>query len=300
MTGDTTMRFAVGHVGDVDLHYATLGPDDGPIIIFLHGFPEFWIGWRSVLPFLADKYRCIVPDQRGYHLSSRPQDVSAYAVHQLVEDVRGLADLLSPQRKFYLAGHDWGASIAYMCAVMLPERIEKLIVVNGVHPGPFQRALLHDVDQIRASQYFHLLRAPDAEDRLKTDNFAGLWALFKTFSSAGFLTPELREEYEAAWRTPGTLTGMLNWYRASRIYVPRLDETPDVEKAIAVPSDRFRISMPHLLIYGQEDRCLLPICCKGLEVYAPSLEHLPVAGVGHWILHERPHLVANAIREFCG
>ncbi len=128
-------------------------------LIFLHGFPEFWVAWQEVYVRLADRYCVIAPDQRGYNLSDAPAGIENYEVPRLVGDLVGLADRLVGSRRFLLCGHDWGASVAYAAAFRHPERISGLAIANGVHPVLFQRALLNDPQQCAASQYIHYLQA---------------------------------------------------------------------------------------------------------------------------------------------
>lgn len=138
--------------GDVVLNVVTNGDaapggpiaDDRPPIVFLHGFPEYWAAWKPVFPALAKDFLIIAPDQRGYNLSDAPQDVEAYRAKHLVADILTLANRLLGERKFLLAGHDWGASVAYALTIAAPERLTGLVIVNGVHPVPFQRALVND------------------------------------------------------------------------------------------------------------------------------------------------------------
>jgi pimeloyl-ACP methyl ester carboxylesterase len=138
------MRRDKVHVNGMDLHVRAAGDVDAPLVLFLHGFPEYSGAWDDVLPAFADRFHAVAPDQRGYALSSKPEGVEAYRVGNLVRDVLGLGERISPDRPFMLVGHDWGASVAYATAIAAPARVAKLIVINGVHPGPFQRALIED------------------------------------------------------------------------------------------------------------------------------------------------------------
>ena len=282
-------------VNGIELHCATCGMREAPLIIFLHGFPEYWAGWARVMPHFADRYFCVAPDQRGYNLSSSPAGVESYAVKHLVEDIRQLADHFSPGKRFVLAGHDWGASVAYAFAMFHPARLDRLVIANGVHPVPFQTALLTDDAQIEASQYFHLLRSPKAERVLSDDGFARLLKMLTGFSNVAFLDDKAREGYIAAWSQPGALTGMVNWYRASPIYVPEAGTTPDPALALKADPERMKIRMPHLLLHGVADRALRPASFEGLEAFAPRLDVVRFEDAGHWILHEKPGQVADAI-----
>ncbi len=286
-------RFDRASVNGIELHYAACGDSDAPLMLFLHGFPEYWAGWQDVMPHFSGTHYCVAPDQRGYNLSSKPHGVEQYAPKHLVEDVRQLAKLLSPDRPFVLAGHDWGASVAYAFAMRHADRVERLVIANGVHPGPFQTALLNDRGQIEASQYFHLLRSDKAERVLSENSFERLFGMLGGFSDVPFLDVDTKAAYAEAWGQPGALTGMINWYRASPIHVPQAGKPVDADKALVIDTDRLQIVMPHLLIYGVEDRALRPAAFNDIETFAPQVERHDVAGAGHWILHEKPDLVAE-------
>ena len=250
------------------------------------------------MPYLADDYFCVAPDQRGFNLSSKPESERDYAARHMVEDAFQLVEQLSLGRPFVLAGHDWGASVAYAFAMRHAERVSHLVIANGVHPATFQTALLTDPEQIAASQYFHLLRDPKAEEVLARDGYARLMNMLERFSQAPFLTDDAKAGYREAWGQPGALTAMLNWYRASPIYVPQADTQPDPDKALKADPEQMKITMPHLLLHGIEDQALRPSSFAGIDAYAPNLEVQRVEHASHWILHERPEFVAETMREW--
>jgi pimeloyl-ACP methyl ester carboxylesterase len=284
----------------MQLHCASCGSDSNPVFLFLHGFPEFWAGWSEVMPHVAATHHCVAPDQRGYNLSSKPQALEAYAARNLVEDIAALADRLSPDTKFVLAGHDWGASVAYAFAMRYPERLSGLVIANGVHPAPFQNALLTDPRQIAASQYIHFLRSPRAEEVLSRNGCEKLLGMLGGFSDTSFLDDTKRDAYLEAWSRPGALTAMLNWYRASPLYVPLGDEKPDRTKSLELPPEFLKVEVPHLLIYGTQDRALLASAFEGVEAFARDIEVHHVDDAGHWILHEQPDAVAATIIDWLG
>src|SRR5438477_478990 len=135
------MRREIMRVNGIELHGRAMGDPKAPLLLFLHGFPEYSGAWDDVLPAFAAIFHSVAPDQRGYARSSKPADLDAYRIKNLVRDVLALGESLSPDRPFRLVGHDWGASVAYATAIAAPSRISRLPVINGVHPGPFQRAL---------------------------------------------------------------------------------------------------------------------------------------------------------------
>jgi pimeloyl-ACP methyl ester carboxylesterase len=292
------MRHEVLAVNGVELHTRAIGDPAAPLVLFLHGFPEYSGAWEEVLPAFADRFHAVAPDQRGYALSSKPVGLDAYRVKNLVRDVLGLADKLSPQLPFHLVGHDWGASVAYATAIAAPSRIARLAVVNGVHPGPFQHALIEDVAQRRASTYMHDLRDPGAEARLSANGFEKLLAMLSRFGPQPWLTPERRACYVEAWSPPGALTGMLNWYRASPLLVPRPGETVDPAKVIKLDPAQLRVRMPHLVIWGMNDGALLPVSRATLPDYCDDLTVQEVAGADHWVVHQRTAEVIGLLRDF--
>jgi pimeloyl-ACP methyl ester carboxylesterase len=267
-------------------------------MIFLHGFPEYWAAWREVMRELAADFHVVAPNQRGYDGSSKPREIEAYRTRYLAGDIAALADYLSPDRRFVLAGHDWGASVAYAYAFRRPERLTHLVIANGVHPACCQRAIVDDSDQRQASQYINKLRAPDAEDRLSANRYEKLFGMLSKFSATDWLTDEERAGYLAAWSEPGALTSMLNWYRASPIMVPAPGDPSPSAPMLDIAKSALTVSMPHLLLWGEADTALRPSCIRDLGRYAPQLETMRFPDSGHWILHERPAEIAAAIREF--
>jgi len=232
------------------LHVKTAGRSDAPVMVMLHGFPEYWNAWASVGAHFVDTHYVIMPDQRGFNLSSKPEGVANYDTKHMVADLLGLIDQLTPNQKIILCGHDWGASVAYAFAMRHSDRVEKIVIANGVHPICFQKALLEDTDQIEASQYMNVLRAKGSEDRLARENFTPLLNMFERFSAAPWLDENERQGYRDAWRQTGALTSMLNWYRGSQMIVPESGTPP---KPLPITDDmreKYRITVPHLLIWG--------------------------------------------------
>ncbi len=291
-------RFEIHDNGTVRLNVASTGEPGAPLVICLHGFPEYWGAWAAVMSGLAGDFHLVAPDQRGFNLSSKPDGVESYRVRHTVADLASLADRLSPDRPFVLAGHDWGASVAYAYAFAHPERLSHLVVANGVHPVCFQRAIFEDEEQRKASQYINRLRAPDAEAILSEDNFRRLLRMIDGFSTARFMTPGLRDAYLGAWSQEGALTAMLNWYRASPLAVPAPGEGPPASLVLDMPEEAFRVAMPHLVIWGEADQALRPSCLAGLDRFAPDLAVERIADASHWVLHEKPAEVAAAMRAF--
>lgn len=292
------MRFEMVDVGSARLNVAMTGDPANPLIICLHGFPEYWAGWAGVMERLADRFFVVAPDQRGYNLSSRPEGVAAYRLKHLVQDLAGLADQLSPDRSFVLAGHDWGSSVAYGYAFTHPQRLSHLVIANGIHPWCFQQAIIEDDEQRRASQYMNVLKSPQAEARLSEDGYRRLLRMIEGFSPVPFMTDAMRAAYVEAWSQPGALTAMLDWYRASPVEVPEPGAPAGRPLILDMAPERFAVSMPHLLLWGEADQALRPACMSGLGRFARRLTVERFADAGHWILHEKPDVVAASIRRF--
>ena len=287
-------------VNGIELAVRSVGMAKAPPILFLHGFPEYSGAWEDVLWAFAGAFQAVAPDQRGYARSAKPEGLEAYRITELVRDVLGLGQHYSPARPFVLVGHDWGASVAYAAAIAAPNRVAKLVVINGVHPGPFQRALIEHDAQRQASAYVHMLRSPEAEAQLSANNFEGLLGMLERFGPQPWLTPAKRAGYLEAWGQPGALTGMLNWYRASPLLVPRPGEAVDAAKIIRLDRTQLRVRVPHLVIWGMEDKALLPVSRATLADYCDHLTVCVIAGADHWLVHQRPDEVIGLIRDFLG
>lgn len=276
-------------VNGVKLHYVEQGK--GPLILFLHGFPEFWYEWKDLLPEFAKDHRAVAVDMRGYNLSSKPEAVDAYRVPVIVEDIRALAQKLKG-RKFVLVGHDWGGAIAWAFAAAHPEMLDKLVIVNAPHPAVFARELTSNPAQQKASSYFNLFTSPAAEKTLSQNHYeAMLQALGK------WMTDEDRKQYLAAWDQPGGLTGGLNYYRASRLSSPVDGAKPEQNTALLAATSA-PITVPTLVIWGEKDTALLTGNLEGLDQHVKTLTIKRVPEGTHWVIHEQPDLVIRTIREF--
>lgn len=288
-----THRYAT--VNGVRLHYVTAGK--GRTILFLHGFPEFWYAWKNQLEEFGSEYRAVAPDMRGYNLSEKPASVDDYRLGILVEDVKALADHLKA-KPFILVGHDWGGVVAWAFALTYPHYLEKLIIINAPHPAIFQRELRENPAQQKASQYMLLFRRPDAEQLLSANQYAALvQAILAQGLQRGYFTEEDRKAYLTAWSQPGALTGGLNYYRAARVGPPSsADDMNHTGLSENLPQGL--ITVPTLVIWGEQDTALLTGNLDGLDRYVSSLTIHRIADAGHWIVHEKPDLVNFLIRTF--
>ncbi len=285
-------------VNGQSIHVMAIGPEDAQVILMLHGFPEYWKAWADVARHLSSDHRVVLPDQRGYNLSSKPELREDYETKHLTEDMVALLDIVSPNSPAVICGHDWGASVAYALAMHHAHRVSHLIIANGVHPMCFQKALYAGGAQTDASQYMNVLKADGVEDRLSANNFKKLLDMFEKFSAAPWLDNDTRDEYRNAWSHPCALTAMLNWYRAARMDVPQSGELSTPFPITEKMKEQFKITVPHLLLWGLKDTALLPEAREDLHLFCKDLTLEETEIASHWILHEQPQWVAENIVRF--
>ena len=284
------------HYADVNgqrLHYASEGK--GPLMMFVHGFPEFWYAWQGQLAEFGRDHHAVALDMRGYNLSSKPKDVKDYEVPRLVEDLAALADHLGA-KKFTLVAHDWGGGVAWAFALTKPERLERLVIVNAPHPAIFRRLLAENPDQQKASQYMLTFRSAEAEGMLSKDNFAVLRQMVLGEGQPwGWATPEDTKAYLEAWGQPGALTGGLNFYRAARTGPPAPGEPA---RGLSTDLASMIVKVPTLVIWGEKDRALLTVNLDGLDKVVTDLTVRRIPDGTHWVAHEKPAEVNGYIRDF--
>lgn len=297
--GQPMIKHEYAEVNGVRLHYAIAGhgPGNGrKLIVFLHGFPEFWYEWKDQLAEFGKDYIAVAPDMRGYNLSAKPAEVDQYQIKYLIEDVRALAEKLG-HKKFILVAHDWGGAVAWAFAIAHPEYLEKLVIINAPHPGVFARELKENPAQQKASQYMLMFRSPQAEQILSANNYAALvQAVLGEGLKSGAFTEADKQAYIEAWSQPGALTGGLNYYRAARVGPPTPDNKEGTSIATSFPS--FDVKVPTLVIWGEKDMALLTGNLEGLDKYVPRLTIKRIPEGTHWVIHEKPALVNGYIREF--
>ncbi len=288
------LKHEYADVNGVRLHYVTAGK--GKLIMFVHGFPEFWYEWKNQLAEFGRDYQAVAPDMRGYNLSSKPADVDQYQVKYLVEDLRALAEKLG-HKKFILVAHDWGGAVAWAFAIAHPDYLEKLVIINAPHPGVFQRELRENPAQQKASGYMLMFRSPQAEQTLSANNYAMLvQVVLGAGLKNGVFTEEDKQAYIEAWSQPGALTGGLNYYRAARVGPPTEADKQPANFAAGLPS--LEVKVPTLVIWGEQDTALLTGNLEGLDKFVPALTIKRIPDGTHWVIHEKPALVDEYIREF--
>jgi pimeloyl-ACP methyl ester carboxylesterase len=279
----------------VELDVAVAGKPTNPAIILLHGFPESHRTWRHQIADLAKDHFVLAPDQRGFAKSSKPEGVENYTPDKPVADMIALADRFDLER-FTLVGHDWGGAIAWMAALNHPDRVARLIIINAPHPFVFQRSMFDDMAQREASQYIRAFRNTDLEKHIDS---IGLSAFFDGSFMRHTDFEKVQDEkpiYLEQWGQPGAMTAMLNWYRASTLLVPAMDETPERPAFLDGPFPPLKV--PTLVIWGLGDKALLPVQLEGLEALVPDLTLRKLEGVGHFAPWEAPEKVTGAMREW--
>jgi epoxide hydrolase 4 len=284
--GPWTAGYARGD--GVRLHYVQAGA--GPAVVMLHGFPEFWYSWRRQIPALAAAgFRAIAPDLRGYNLSDRPDAIAAYRVESLVADVEALAADLG-ERRIHLVGHDWGGVIAWYTAMLRPDLVQRLVIVNAPHPAAYRRELTRSTQALRSwyAGFFQLPWLPEAVFRI--GNSVVLRRVFRDgpVRRGANDDQDVRLHVEAM-RRPGALTAAINFYRALRRHPPAL---PDRESR--------RIRAPTMVVWGERDRYLVPGLTDGLERWVPDVRVERLPGVSHWVQADAPDELNRLLIEFLG
>ena len=270
----------------IRLHVVQAGPKGGIPVLLLHGFPEFWYGWRKQIPALTQAgCRVIVPDQRGYNLSDKPQGIKAYCVDTLMEDVTGLIHALDYE-KVNVVGHDWGAVIAWMLAIQYPDKLHRLGVINVPHPAVMKRFLQRDFEQMRRSWYAWFFQLPWLpEISMRIGNWRGASLGMRRSGKPNAFTDEDIEKYREAWSQPGAITAMLNWYRAAARYRPEI-------------TNGMRVHVPTLILWGVKDFALsrrmarpsLDYCEEGNLIFFPDATH--------WVQHEEADEINRQLLAF--
>lgn len=273
-------RFQRFPTNGIRLHTALAGPPDGEPVFLLHGFPEAWFGWEAQISVLAAAgFRVIAPDQRGYNLSDKPKGVDNYRMEALVGDVLGLANTLGCER-FHLAGHDWGALVAWSLALRHPDRVQRAAIANGPHPAVMGCYLRAHLSQVLKSWYAFFFQLPGLPERLVRANN---WR-FLLSAMPDDLTEAERNRYQEAWSQPGAMNAMINWYRANFGPSGRSEHVP-------------RVRVPMLVLWGQRDAHIsyemaplsAELCDEGRLVTFPEATH--------WVLHDEAEEVSRLLVE---
>lgn len=277
------------------LHYASAGEPGKPLMLFVHGFPEFWYAWSAQLTEFGGEYFALAPDLRGFNLSDMPREVAAYKPRHIMEDLRQLIAHFGYD-KVILVAHDWGGAIAWNIAIAMPQLLHKLVIINSPHPYLFARALAHDPIQQKASEYMNWLRAEGSEQALAKNDFALMDGFFEGMGQppASWYTAELRQKYHQCWARG--LHGGANYYRASPLHPPSAEHagprTQDMQ------AKDFHMTVPTLIIWGESDLALPETLLDGLDEVVGNLRLKRIKEASHWIIHEQPDTINRLIHEF--
>jgi pimeloyl-ACP methyl ester carboxylesterase len=276
-----------GVVNGVRLHYVEAG--EGPLVVLLHGFPDFWYTWRRQIPALVDAgFRVIAPDLRGYNVSDKPRDVASYRMSALAGDVVGLITRCGEKRAT-LVGHDWGGAIAWHSALRHPQMVECLAVLNAPHPAAFVRKLKRSPSQLRKAWYMFFFQVPWLPEKLLSARryAAATRVLTRDAQRRGTLSDEDLVCYRRALAQPGALTAMVNYYRAA--FHPRSFDKRRLASQIEAPT---------LLIWGERDPYLDVSLTEGLDSWVEDLRVERIPNAGHWVHSEAPERVNQLIIDF--
>lgn len=270
----------------INLHTMEAGPQDGPLMLFLHGFPEFWYSWRRQLSYFSEKgYLAVAPDQRGYNLSDKPSGMAAYKIDELAKDIVGLIDFYQ-RDQILLVGHDWGAEVAWWMGLKYPERIKRLVIMNVPHPKVMAKNLFTNEEQMRKSWYIFYFQLPGAVEKFAALNdYEWPVGLLAKTSRPGAFTPEDLEKYREAFRQPGAFGAMVNWYRASL-------------QAPSLPPASFRIAMPVLILWGVNDVALLQEEAQESLDYCDQGQLIKFPDASHWLQQEEFAAINPIINDF--
>ncbi|WP_448204636.1 alpha/beta fold hydrolase [Azospirillum sp. sgz302134] len=268
----------------VRLHVIDAGPPDGPLVILLHGFPEFWYGWRRQIGALAAAgFRVLAPDQRGYGASDKPRGLDAYTTDRLAADVLRLADQAG-RRTFSVVGHDWGGVVACWVALTAPDRVTRLAILNAPHPATMGGYALRHPTQAVRSLYVLAFQLPFLPERMiRARGFRMAEHALTNTSRRGTFDADDLARYREAWAQPGALTAMLNWYRAMR----RGHHPPTV-----------RVRPPTLILWGDRDRFLEKGLAEAAAALCDDARVVHMEKASHWVQHEEAERVNRELADF--
>ncbi len=268
--------------GKVKIHYVTAGT--GPLVVMIHGFPDYWYTWRKQIPELAKHFKVVAIDQRGYNRSDQPAGVENYKLSKLSDDVRHVIRHFG-KKKSVLIGHDWGGYVAWTTAMRYPELVDRLVILNAPHPAGLQRELRGNPDQRKNSQYAFDLQKPDAAKQLTADSLA-----------AWVKDSEARKKYVAAFKR-SSFESMVNFYKANYPEVPPLQNSSGTPNSFSpsFPTIKCRV----LLIHGLEDKALLPEALNdNWKWMEKELTLITVPKAGHFVHQDSPDLITNRISQW--
>ena len=260
----------------VSIHYALAG--EGPLVVAIHGFPDFWYTWRDQMEALEAEYRVAAVDLRGYNLSDQPEGVASYAMPNLVADI-GAVVAAEGEESAVVMGHDWGGAIAWNVAMARPDLVRALVILNLPHPAGLGRELATNPQQRENSQYARNFQQPDAHEHLTVEGLTG-WVQ----------DPAAREHYAAAFER-SDFEAMLNYYKAN---YPRLSED------VSAPAAEFpKVQSPVLMFHGLDDQALLPGGLNGTWNWLErDLTLVTIPGAGHFVQQDASRRVSETLTDW--
>ncbi|GAF11834.1 epoxide hydrolase [Bacillus sp. JCM 19046] len=262
-------------------HMVCAGPRNGDLVLMLHGFPEFWYGFRHQINQLAEAgYYVVVPDQRGYNKSDKPQKIESYTLDQLRDDCEAFIDVFDREQAAVI-GHDWGGAVAWHLAATRPERVKRLFAINIPHPADMPKIFMKKPTQIIRSAYMMFFQLPKVPEKLLATNHFKYMAkgLSLTSKEGAFANDDLKR-YQSAWLKPGAITGMLNWYRALRIQMRRGFDEIDLH-----------VNVPTTILWGMQDPFLSKRLARESAKRCKEVDVVFVADATHWVHHEEPEII---------
>lgn len=280
----------------IRLHIEASGPENGPLVILLHGFPEYWGSFGGqIAPLARSGYHVIAPDQRGYNLSDKPAGIDSYRVEELARDVLGIINSFG-REKAVIVGHDWGGVVAWHLAIHFPERVERLCILNAPHPAAMAYALTHPLaGQLLRSVYIYFFQIPWLpEALLRFGRFAALRRAISATARPGTISKHDLRRYQDAWSPPRALTSMLNWYRAAVQGVIRRGRDGYLADAAE------RVSVPTLILWGERDPALAPKLAQWSLDWCDQGELVRFPEATHWLQHDEAVRVAARLLDFIG
>ena len=302
MNFDEQVSHGYAENGGVKIHYASLGK--GPLLVMIHGFPDYWYTWRHQMEVLSGDYQCVAIDNRGYNLSDKPRGVDHYAMQFLIGDVAAVIKHFG-QEKAVIVGHDWGGAISWALAILRPDLLERLIILNVAHPSALRREIINNPSQNRSSQYARDFQEPDAHlklARIFQDN--NLLAEYQPegrslagIGDAELLSlwvkdPEARKKYIAAFEK-SDIEAMLNYYKRN---YPKKDASEGKEIR-PLP----KIKVPVLIIFGLKDMAILPSALNNTWEYCEKdLTLVTIPDSGHFVQQDAADLVTRTIKMWLG
>ena len=276
---DTTFESRFAQNGDVRIHYAATGPKDAPLVIMIHGFPDYWYTWRDLMGALGDAYRCAAMDTRGYNLSDQPKGEDNYRYNHLIADVEAVI-AAEGRKSAIIIGHDWGASIAWNVAFKRPEVVDRLVILSVPHPAGMVRMLAGNPDQQKNSQYARDFQKEGSENLLTLERLT-FWVK----------DPAVRERYREAFAR-SDFAAMMNYYRAN---YPRITGDTPLPANFEFP----RAEGPLLVLHGMKDKALHADGHAGVWNYVDkdvTLVFYPNSD--HFIQQDEAAASATAIRDW--